>query len=259
MLLSAIRKLPGLPLLVGLPVAVDGLSVLSGILMHGFQGSPHMTFKLAIQMGMPSISAVTEQRFMAGTVQLGSDGGMQAGSVAAVMLSLIVFLLVQAFFQGGYIGLLREAASERPLSLGVFASYGKRFFARFLLLNLLVLALMLVVGGAAVLLFQGAGAVVSLLVFLILRVWFIYLEFTLVAKNCSIMEAFPRSLRSFRLRTRATTSLIVKAVLLNIVFGLLVNAIWLSFFFFLLLFLYDYIFAGMQLAFMEEHDRIQSR
>lgn len=257
MLLSAIRKLPGFPLLVGLPVAVDGLSVLTGILMNGFQGSPHVTFKLALQMGMPSISAVTEQRFMAGTVQLNEGGGIPAGSAAAALIALLIFLLVQAFFQGGYIGLLREAAGDRPLSMRTFAAYGARFFGRFLLLNLLVLGLMLVGGGMAVLLLHGVGAVVSLLAFLILRVWFVYLEFTLLAQNCTIPEAFRRSLRTFRDRTGATTSLIVTSVVLNVIFGLLVNAVWISFFFFLLLFLYDYIFAGMQLAFMEEYERIE--
>ncbi|MBM7566830.1 hypothetical protein [Paenibacillus sacheonensis] len=259
MLLSAIRKLPGLPLLVGLPVAIDGLSALTGILMNGFHGSPHLAFKLALQMGLPSVSAVTEQRFMAGTVQMNADGGLSAGSAAAAVLVLLAFLLVQAFFQGGYIGLLRQAANERSISLRVFYAYGMRFFGRFLLLNLLVLALLLVGGGLAVYVLHGFGAVVSLLAFLILRVWFVYLEFTLVSENCSILQAFPRALRAFGDRTGATTSLIVKAVMLNILFGLLINAVWISFFFFLLLFLYDYIFAGLQLAFMEEYERIEKR
>ncbi|QHW33306.1 hypothetical protein GZH47_22605 [Paenibacillus rhizovicinus] len=257
MLLSAIRKLPGLPLLVGLPVAIDGLSVLVGILMNGFHGSSHLTFKFALQMGMPSISAVAEQRFMAGTVQLNAGGGIHAGSVASVLLVLLGFLLIQAFFQGGYIGLLREAVHERPISLGVFGKYGRRFFGRMLLLNLLVLGLMLIGGSLAFVVLHGAGAVISLVAFLILRVWFVYLEFTLVAENCTIVQAFPRALRAFRNRTGATASLIVKAVLLNVLFGLLINAVWVSLIFFLLLFLYDYIFAGMQLAFMEEYERIR--
>ncbi|QHT62700.1 hypothetical protein GXP70_23785 [Paenibacillus lycopersici] len=257
MLSSAIRKLPGLPLLVGLPVAVDGLSALTGIMMNGFHGSPHLTFKLAFQMGMPSISAVTEQRFMAGTVQLNADGGFHAGSVAAALLAAVAFLLIQAFFQGGYIGLLREAASERPVSMNVFGRYGRRFFGRFLLLNLLVLGLMLVLGGLALFVLQGLGAIISVIAFLILRIWFVYLEFTLVARNCTILEAFPLALRSFRNRTGGTSGLIVKAIVLNVLFGLLINALWVSFFFFLLLFLYDYIFAGMQLAFMEEYERIE--
>ncbi|MFC4812350.1 hypothetical protein [Paenibacillus sp. GCM10023250] len=257
MLLGAIRKLPGYPLLVGLPVALDGLSVLAGIVMNGFQGSPHVTFKLTFQMGMPSVSAVTEQRFMAGTVQLGASGGLPAGSAATALLVLILFLLVQAFVQGGYIGLLRDAAAGRPLTLAAFRAYGARYFMRFLLLNLLVLAAILTGGAVAVLLFRVGGAVVILLAFLILRVWFVYLEFTLVAKNCGILKAFPLALGSFKRRTRATTSLIVKSVLLNVLFGLLVNALWVSFFFFLLLFLYDYLFAGMQLAFMEEYERIE--
>lgn len=256
MLFEAFRKLAKYQLLVVIPVVVDGLSVLFGTAMHGFNGTPHFTLKLALQMGLPSISAVTEQRFMPGSVQIVGDG-YNATSVFGVLFYFALVLVVQAFLQGGYIGLLHEAANRRRLSMKLFAAYGRRFFGRFLLLDILVLAFLFMLGGLAAAMLKMPGIILFTIIFLLLRVLFLFLEFTLVVDDCSIAEAFSRSRNAFRHRTSDTMPLVVITILVNFVAGFLVNALWLPFLFLVLLIMYDIVSAGLQVAFMDDYRRIQ--
>lgn len=197
MLLETFRKLSKFPLLAVIPVVVDGLSVLLGVALHGFHGNPHFTLKLALQMGLPSISAVTEQGLMPGSVQIASVGGFTTSNVLGVLFYLALFLLVQSFLQGGYVGLLYEAVNGRRLSMELFAACGVRFFGRFLLLDILVLTFLFMLGGLAVAILKMPGVIVFMFIFLLLRVLFLFLEFTLVADDCSIFEAFSRSRDAF--------------------------------------------------------------
>lgn len=245
------------PLLAVIPIMADGLGVLLGVAMHGFHGRPHFTLKLALQMGLPSIGAVTEQGFMPGAVQIAGAGGFSAPSVLGVLFYLALFLVVQSFLQGGYVGLLREAANGHRLSMERFAFYGGRFFVRFLLLDIFVLALLFILGGLATFLLKMPGIIAFMLIFLVLRVLFIFLEFTLVTEDCTIPEAFSRSLDAFRHRTTATLPLVGAALAVNVVAGLLVNSLWLPLFFLILLVAYDLVGAGLQLAFMQDYRRIR--
>jgi hypothetical protein len=257
LLSEAFGKLAKSPLLALIPIVVDGLSVLLGMALHGLNGTPHFTLKLAFQMGLPSISAVTEQQFMPGAVQLAGSGGFNASSVLGILLYLVLFLVVQAFLQGGYIGLLYEATNGRRLSMADFAAYGSRFFGRILLLDVLVLAFLFIVGGLATAMLRMAGVILFMLIFLLLRVLFLYLEFTLVAEDCSISEAFTRSRDAFRRRTPVTLPLVASAVVVNVMAGLLINALWHPFLFLILLIAYDVAGACLQLAFMHDYRRIR--
>jgi hypothetical protein len=256
LLFEAFRKLAKYQLLVVIPVVVDGVSVLLGAAMHGFNGTPHFTLKLALQMGLPSISGVTEQRFMPGSVQIVGDG-YNASSVFSILFFFALFLVVQSFLQGGYIGLLSEATSRRRLSMKLFADYGRRFFGRFLLLDILVLAFLFILGGLATAILKMPGIVLFMIIFLLLRVLFVFLEFTLVADDCSIAEAFSRSRNAFLHRTSDTLPLVGITIGVNVAAEFLVNALWMPFLFLVLLVMYDIVSAGLQLAFMDDYRHIQ--
>jgi small-conductance mechanosensitive channel len=257
LLFDAFGKLSKFPLLAVIPVVVDGLSLMLGVAMHGFHGNPHFTLKLTLQMGLPSISAVTEQGFMPGSVQIAGVGGINTSGVIGILFYLALILVVQSFLQGGYVGLLHEATHGRRLSLERFAAYGRHFLWRFLLLDILVLAFLFVLGGLATAILRMPGVIVFMLIFLLLRVLFLFLEFTLVADDCSISEAFSRSRDAFRRRTPDTIPLVGAALVINVVAGLLVNALWLPFFFLVLLLVYDIVGSGLQLAFMHDYRRIR--
>ncbi|MFD0698110.1 hypothetical protein ACFQZT_28960 [Paenibacillus sp. GCM10027628] len=257
LLFEAFGKLSKFTLLAVIPVIVDGLSVLLGVALHGFHGSAHITLKLALQMGLPSISAVTEQGFMPGSVQIAGGGAINSSSLLSILFYLALFLVVQSFLQGGYVGLLHDAANGRRLSMERFVAYGGRFFGRFLLLDILVMIVLFVLGGIATTTLKMLGVIVFMIIFLLLRVQFLYLEFTLVGDDCSISEAFTRSLDAFRRRTPNTLPLVGVTLVINLVAGLLVNMLWLPFIFFVLLVVYDIVCAVLQLAFMHEYRRIQ--
>jgi hypothetical protein len=101
------------------------------------------------------------------------------------------------------------------------------------------------------------GGILFILIFLLLRVLFLFLEFTLVADNCSITEAFSRSRDAFRRRTPMTLPLVAAAIAVNVVAGLLVNALWQPFLFPIILIVYDVVGAGLQLAFMNDYRHIR--
>jgi hypothetical protein len=225
--------------------------------MHGFTGSTHFTLKLTLQMGLPSISAVTEQTVMPGSVQIAGVGGLSGSSALGVLVYLALFLVLQALLQGGYIGLLYEATNGRKLSMASFIAYGRRFFGRFLLLDIVVLVVLFLIGGLATMALRTPGVILFAIVSLLLRVLFLFLEFTLVAENCTILEAFYRSRDAFRRRTPITLPLVAVAVIVNVIAGLLVNALWHPFFFLILLIVYDIFGAGLQLAFMNDYRRIR--
>ncbi|MEC0227310.1 hypothetical protein [Paenibacillus alba] len=256
MLSATFGKLFKFPLLVLIPVIMDVLTMLVGAALYGFHGRPHLTFKFALQMGLPSINAVSEQGFLPGSVQL-VGSSFSASHLINNLLFLIFFLIVQAFLQGGYVGLLHEAVNQRELSFEKLVMYGARFFIRFILLNLLIMISLFIIGGILTAVLQIAGAIFMILIYLLLRIRFLFLELSLVAEDCSIPQAFSRSRIAFENRTPNTLPLIGAAILFNLIAGLLVNALWLPLISLVLLILYDIVSAALQLAFMSDYQRIR--
>ncbi|ULL16294.1 hypothetical protein DVH26_18685 [Paenibacillus sp. H1-7] len=257
MLNDSLGKLARYPLLAIIPIAIDALSVIMGTAMNGFHGNPHFTFKLVLQMGLPSVAAVTEQTFMPGSVQVVGAGSVNLPSILGILMYLGIFIAVQSFLQGGYVGLLYDSTDGRRLDSRRFIQYGGRFFLRFLLLNVSVLLILLVIGGIAAFLLRTPGIILFMILFLWLRVLFLFLEYTIVADDCSILDAIARSYEHFQQRTPLTIPLVIAALLINVAAGLIINALWLPLFFIVLLVLYDTIGAGLQIAFMNEFRRIR--
>lgn len=253
MISESLGRLPKYPLLFLIPIIVDGLSMLLGLSRHGLGGIPHTTFKLTLQMGLPSISAVTDQGSMPVSIPFSGFGGF-----APVALVYLAFTLcLSAFLQGGYVGLLFESSKRNGLSMEKFIAYGSRFFSRFLLLQLLILALLFVLGSFLTAFMMSPGVLVFLILFILLRILFLYLEFTIVAEDCSLSQAFSRSREAFRYRTPATLPLVAVALVVNFVAALLINALWLPVFYLVFVIVYDFIGAGLQLAFMLDYRRIR--
>jgi hypothetical protein len=251
---EAFGRLGRYKLLFAVPIIVDLLSLLLGLSMNGFQGASHITFKLALQIGLPSISYITEQRLMPGTIQL-----MPGGSLAIMQTALfaLLFLAIQAFLQGGYIGLLSEASEGRFVTMERLIRYGKRFFLRFLVLDVIVVILMLILGGIVMAMFKAVGAVVFTLLFLWIRILFVFLEFTMVAEDCSFSEALARCREYFRRRTSDTGFIIVNVLVFNLLMGIAVNLLWNPGIFAIGILVYNYVSAGLQFALMLNLQRIR--
>ena len=247
MIFNAFERLPKALLIFLLPAVLDLAAFVIGTLFFGFHGNSKIAFKLHLDVGIPSVSSLADQQ---NAVLVNAFGPNVFHASAFVLFWAIVFFLIHAFFQGGYIGLLKDCALGRTVTFQRFLEYGGRFFGRFILLEILVLA----VTALAMFLLTGIlrflGMLIFLVLFFILRILFIYWEFTVVSDDLSVCEAFVRSRKYFQSRSNTVFAIIGTMLLNNAIFAFLVNAFWNPVPYVLFLLLYDYVASGIQLSLM---------
>lgn len=230
--------------LVTIPVLLDLAALLLGLATTGFWGEAQLTFKFIVDVGVPSISNILQQNVLAGgSVALGGeiDG--------AAFFLLLAFFLVGAFVQGGFIGLLKEGAAAEPPTPGKFFGYGQKFWGRFLIMRLLV-AGVLFLGLMAAMLLSIVGLLAFTVAYIVLRIKFIYWEFTVVAEDLRVIEAFNRSKELFKQRPPELNGVLLAILGVNFLAGLLLNALWHPVMLFLGVFVYAYLGTILQLALM---------
>ncbi|MBO8171622.1 MAG: hypothetical protein H0Z33_07020 [Bacillaceae bacterium] len=229
------------------PILFDLLAFVVGIAVSGFPGQSKMTFKFSLNVGLPSISHVLDQNVMANGFSISTDG---SAVPMLLILLFIIFFIIGAYLQAGFIGLLHEAAKGRETSLDRFMRYAGQYWLTYLGINIIIFLFMIVVGGLLILTLSIAGVMIFLILFLVLRILYIYWEFTVITDEVGLAEAFTRSRAYFRNRTPDTVTVIVAIIGINFLFGLVVNALWNPFVLFLAILGYGYIATGMQLSLM---------
>lgn len=236
---GALGRNPGLVII---PVVMDLLSFVLGLALIGYYGEPRVTLKLALDIGLPSISTVLENTVMA--------GGFYPDLGGAALLLFVLFFVLRAFVEAGFFGLVVQLAKlDEPPTMQNFMDYAQRFWLRFLVLNLLVFGVVLAgILLTAVLWFIGLLA--SIIGFIVLRVLYIYWELTLVSEDLGVVEAFSRSRQHFDNRTPELTQVIIAMLAVNLVAGLFLNLLMHPVVTFLGIFIYNYAATGMILALM---------
>ncbi len=232
--------------LVLVPVLMDLASFALGMMTVGFWGQSKLSLKLALNVGLPSISAILEQNVLAGEITLGLDG---AGPAAATFLLAILFLFLSAFVEAGFVGLLYEVAGEKAPSLDSFVSYGKRFWLRFLGLRLLVFAFS-IIGILMAMLLSIIGLFAYMIIFIVLRVRYIYWEYTMLSEDLNVFDAFRRSRVLFDGRAPELSSIIIAILLANFLVALIINLAWTPVTLLLFIPIYGYVASALQMALM---------
>lgn len=240
---SALNRNPGLALA---PILMDLTSFLLGLMTIGFWGESQLSLKLALDVGMPSISTILEKNVLASGVNFDLFGGGIEGSILLALL----LLLLSAFVEAGFIGLLYELARDNAPSMPAFASYAKRFWLRILGLRLLVFVFT-IVGGLLAMLLSIFGVLAFLVIFLILRVNDIYWEYTMVSEDIGIAEAFHLSRMYFVNRPEELSGIIIDIFLVNFIAALVVNLLWNPVVIFITIPFYCYVSTALQLALMK--------
>jgi len=232
--------------LVLVPVAMDIVAFFLGLMTIGFWGESKFSFKLTLTVGVPSIGDVLDQNFMAGGFTFNTDTGF----AGPALLIFVLFLIIGAFVEGGFLGLLYELAGkgESP-TLKMFAGYGQRFWGRFIGLRLLML-LVMTAGMFAAVLLNIIGVLAYLVGFIVLRILYIYWEFTIVAEDNGVLDAFHNSRRHFDNRSPELSGIILTIFFANFLAGLIFNMLWTPVFIFAGIFIYGYVATGLQLALM---------
>lgn len=238
---SALNRNLGLVLV---PIFMDLMNLLLGLASTGFWGESKLSLKLALDVGLPSIATVLEHNVLAGPELSGS------GALPAMLLALF-FLLLGAFVEAGFIGLLCEAGREKAATLAAFVGYAKRFWLRMLGLRLLI-SVTIYIGGLVAMLLSIIGVIAFLVIFLILRVKYIYWEYVMVSEDIGIARAFNRSRLYFQYRTPQLNIIILSIFLANFVTALIVNWLWHPVVLFIAIPFYCYLATGLQLALMKD-------
>lgn len=114
---------------------------------------------------------------------------LDGGGLVVLLFTLILF----SFAEAGFIGQLYQLATNGSSPTGeIFFSYARRFWLRFLGLQLL-LTVVVFLGLYVSMLLGVIGALAYVVGFLVLRIRYIYWEFTIVTEDLDIFTAFTRS------------------------------------------------------------------
>lgn len=254
---DAYRRLNGAWKLVAYPFVLDALALAAGWSLAGLAGGPKWSLKWLLDIGLPSLSHISNNALLANSLDYLRVFG-QDGSAAGVVV-VGVLLLLRCYAQGGYIAGLQSIARGGKPDLAHFMRNGKAWFIPFIMYNIIVYIAMIGVTLGLSALFGPVGPFFSLLVFAVLRIVWIYLEFTMVVDRLSWDQVLGRS-RSYWNGSRSKTAIAV--VVLYVASGgisLLLHRFWSPAAVIVALLAYAYVMTGIQLALMIQLCRMREQ
>lgn len=235
------------PLILIYPIILDAISFAIGLMIVGFIGSPSFSVRLILEMGIPSVSYVSnipqfvnQMQFMGDTV-----------SVRA-WIPVIFVLLLMAFAQGGYIASLRHIVEGKPISVGQFLKDGKKYWVRFIFLFMIITAAKTAMTTLLAAFLGIIGIFLSLVIFVILRIIFIYLEYCIVVDQLNVDAAFRQSRRYFQASSFNTSGIIIAMMIISGVISLLVHRFWSPFAVIVAIPICALVLGAIQIAFMQQ-------
>jgi hypothetical protein len=162
-------------------------------------------------------------------------------------LLFILYIVVGAFLKGGYLGSVLTGIQGGVFSTDEFIKYGKVFFGRFLLQNVITfLALMLILpigmlfGPLIILVFIGL-----LFLFFYLLFW----DYAMVVEDLGVIEGAQTSLNIVKDNSGKVFTFILPIVLVTALFSVLVNALAVAGSFLILIAIIAYGYFGTGIVF----------
>ncbi|MGG4093528.1 hypothetical protein [Paenibacillus lautus] len=209
------------PLIIMYPIILDALSFIIGLIIVGFIGVPSLSIRLILEMGIPSVSYVSNIPQLINQMQFMGD----TISVRA-WIPVIFMLLLMAFAQGGYIASLRNVVEGSPISIGQFMKDGKKYAVRFIFLFMIITAAKTAITTLLAAFLGVIGLFLSLVIFVVLRVIFIYVEYCIVVNQLNVDAAFRQSKRYFQASSFNTSGIIIVMMISSGVISLLLHYLW---------------------------------
>lgn len=209
------------PLIIMYPIILDALSFIIGLIIVGFIGVPSLSIRLILEMGIPSVSYVSNIPQLINQMQFMGD----TISVRA-WIPVIFMLLLMAFAQGGYIASLRNVVEGSPISIGQFMKDGKKYAVRFIFLFMIITAAKTAITTLLAAFLGVIGLFLSLVIFVVLRVIFIYVEYCIVVNQLNVDAAFRQSRRYFQASSFNTSGIIFVMMISSGVISLLLHYLW---------------------------------
>ncbi|WP_211745786.1 hypothetical protein [Paenibacillus sp. Marseille-Q4541] len=235
------------PLILIYPIVLDTLSFILGLIIVGFIGSPSFSVRLILEMGVPSVSYVSNIPQLVNQMQFMGD----TVSVRA-WIPVIFVLLLMAFAQGGYIASLNHVVEGRPISIRQFMMDGKKHWVRFIFFFMIITAAKTAMTTLLVAFLGAVGLFLSLIIFVILRIIFIYVEFCIVVDQLNVNVAFRQSIRYFQATSFSTSGIIIAMMISSGVISLLIHQLWSPVAIIIAIPICAVVLGAVQIAFMQQ-------
>ena len=246
-LFNNIRKLHRNAIIFIYPIVYDLLALSLGLYLMGFNGQTMFSSKLILEMGFPSVSHISNIPLLANQVYFFNGPVDITVFTGIVVVSLIV---IGAFLQGGYIHSLYAIGKNGKYSSVEFVKYGKKNWLQFILLGVIMYFLKISLTAFLVIFFSTIGGFVALIALLVLRIVFIYLEFTIVLDKLPIPEALKKSRHYFAKSFLPTSITVVIMYIISLSLSIILHKIWSPIFVIAMILFYAYIMTLIQMVFM---------
>ncbi|UCZ53696.1 hypothetical protein LGQ02_02605 [Bacillus shivajii] len=228
------------------PIMIDFLSFMIAFIVYGFHYHSTISFKFSINPGLPSISDLLENPNVIHSVNFSLDGANSLGSFSLLIIFMFIFL---AFIEGGFIGLLHKGARGEDANFHIFLRYGKKHWLDFIVVLIIQLALLFVLFIMMVP-FMIPGIFFGMFLLFVLRILFIFWEFTIVTDELRPIDALKKSRFYFKTRIPETFGVIFSILIFNLISGLIINQMSSPIFYMIFIIMYGYVATGFQFALM---------
>lgn len=165
-----------------------------------------------------------------------APGAVPPPSPGAIVFSL-VFILVSILFQGGSLGLIRDAVKQGSMKLGNMLSYGFKYYLRLLVLGILIVLIIAIAGIAAALVVAATAplnntvvTVVASLVAVAIGAIALYCilllmmsPYALVCDEAGVVQAMKKSMGVVRKNIGKVLLLLLVVILISLGIGFVVG------------------------------------
>lgn len=245
---NAFRQLNSNLTIILVPIILDAAALWAGLSLAGFSGQPKWSLKLLLDMGLPTVSHLSNMLLMANSIDFLKLFASEMSVVA--LITVFLMLIVYCLVQGGYIASLHVIATTGEMSFKHFFRSSKAFFLRFATYYITVFLAKISITLGLVAIFGVVGLFLSLLVFIVLRILFIFLEFTIVVDRLSWDQVLGQSRAYLKSSLFRSGAVILVMYVSSGMLSLLLHRFWSPAALIVGILSYSYVMSGIQLALM---------
>ena len=246
--IDACKKLNRNIIILLCPILYDVIALTFGVSFVGFYGKDVMSIRMILEMGMPSVSHLSNIPLLM------NDIGFLSIPVEIPFSALVVtitVILLGALLRGGYIGCLAAIAESKIFNFKGLVSIGLRNWIQFIILELILLFGKIGVTAFLALFFGIIGVFASLVIFITLRIIFVYLEFTMVVDRVGITGAIKKSRNYLMQSLFSSLPLVVLMYIVASLLSLFLHRFWSPVVVIIMIAIYAYMMSVIQLLLMK--------
>lgn len=230
-----------------IPIIIDIGALFAGLKFTQFYEVERPSIILIYDIGLPSLSHILNKPLLMNTFKYFADFDELSLTIIAGVLA---FVMINAIAQGAYIGILYHISHEKHVSMQQVLYYVNRFWLRFFMLTIIFALLQLSVVLLMTIFFKIIGVFASLALFIVMRIFFIYFEYTMVIEDCFYGQALRRSFRYFIHGIRQNAVIVPLVFITAGVLSYILHSFWSLGSVIVFIVIYAYIMTALQLALM---------